>query len=160
MFPCKISKSVLFFSDCALSISVALIVWEIGSQMPHPCGVKISSVLINPGTRIKNRLLMFLHVSKLCLKCIFTTCLYEESCLGWPSLGACMLVYTRKNQKLFSHADGAGVYLRRCLFVLFTKWTLHHRNSHKIAHTGPVSAFPLGSLGHAALVRSKNICFR
>ena len=39
---------------------------------------------------------MFLHVSKLCFKCIFTTCLYEESCLGWPSLGACMLVYTRE----------------------------------------------------------------
>ena len=69
-------------------------------------------------------------------------------------------LYTReKNRKLFSDADGAGLYLRRCLFVLFTKWTLHHRNSHKIAHTGPVSAFPLGSLGHAALVRSKNICF-
>ena len=75
-------------------------------------------------------------------------------------LGAVCLYTRENNQKLFSDADGAGLYLRRCLFVLFTKWTLHHRNSHKIAHTGPVSAFPLGSLGHAALVRSKNICFR
>ena len=75
-------------------------------------------------------------------------------------LGAVCLYTREKIEKLFSYADEAGVYLRRCLFVLFTKWTLHHRNSHKIAHTGPVSAFPLGSLGHAALVRSKNICFR
>ena len=75
-------------------------------------------------------------------------------------LGAVCLYTREKNRKLFSDADGAGLYLRRCLFVLFTKWTLHHRNSHKIAHTGPVSAFPLGSLGYAALVRSKNICFR
>ena len=74
-------------------------------------------------------------------------------------LGAICLYTREKIQKLFSDADGAGLYLHRCLFVLFTKWTLHHCNSHKIAHTGPVSAFPLGSLGHAALVRSKNICF-
>jgi hypothetical protein len=38
--------------------------------------------VINPGTRLRNRLLMFLYGSKLCLKCIFTTYLYEESCLG------------------------------------------------------------------------------
>ena len=82
--------------------------------------------------------------------------------VAWADLllGAVCLYTREKIEKLFSHADEAGVYLRRCLFVLFTKWTLHHRNSHKIAHTGPVSAFPLGSLGHAALVRSKNICFR
>ena len=58
-----------------------------------------------------------------------------------------MLVYTRKNRKLFSDADGAGLYLRRCLFVLFTKWTFHHRDSQKIAHTRTVSAFPLGPSG-------------
>jgi hypothetical protein len=42
----------------------------------------IAFYTLNPGTRLRNRLLMFLYGSKLCLKCIFTTYLYEESCLG------------------------------------------------------------------------------
>jgi hypothetical protein len=41
----------------------------------------VETVYVNPGTRLRNRLLMFLYGSKLCLKCIFTTYLYEESCL-------------------------------------------------------------------------------
>jgi hypothetical protein len=88
---------------------------------------------------------------------------YMKKVAGVDLLLGPVCLYTReKNRTLFSHADGAELYLRRCLFVHVTKWTLRRRNSHKIAHTGPVSAFPfpLGSLGHAALVQSKNMYFR
>ena len=55
-------------------------VQPVQESVPVAGGVTMDD--LNPGSGLKNRLLMFLHDSKLCLKCIFTTCLYEESCLG------------------------------------------------------------------------------
>jgi hypothetical protein len=77
-------------------------------------------------------------------------------------LGAVCLYTREKKRKLFSDADGAGLNLRRCLFVLYLQSGLCiivTLTKSRITHTGPVSAFPLGSLGHAALFKSKNVCF-